>query len=110
VGTIDLIREHVKRAALPLVEAAGTPDVLVFEDYQRHYRIEITEADQDVLGPRWTITVSVGGLEKVDSQLRLDRLPQLSTSQHRLSPRAYRRWAPFSRAISNSEPRRAPIA
>jgi len=108
MGTIDLIRQHVTRAALPLVERTSQPEILIYEDHQRQYRIEVTEAAQGTLGPRWTITVSAGGIQEADSQSRLERLPQLSTSQHQLNPRSYRRWAPFSRAISNSEPRRAP--
>lgn len=108
MGTIDLIREYVARAALPLVERTSQPEILIYEDHQRQYRIEVTEAAQGTLGLRWTITVTAGGIQEADSQSRLERLPQLSTSQHQLNPRAYRRWAPFSRAISNSEPRRAP--
>jgi len=108
MGTIDLIREHVTRSVLPVTEGAHQPDVLAYEDYQKRYRIEVAEIEQGTSGPRWTIKVSGGEQQESGSLSRIDRLPKLSTSQHHASPQSYIRWAPFSRAISNAEPRRVP--
>lgn len=102
------MRECLQRLDLPLTLQDVGSSVVTLVDLAGRYRISVSEEERDAIGLRWTISVSVADGEDDDALAKLDRLPTLSTSQHQLSPRLYRRWAPFSRTIANSEPRRAP--